>query len=671
MLAFFRQLGTEVDNLKTKIASLNDSGGSGMKKLTDETDRFGKTVEKHSRSIHGMREQTGGLLDFLKGPAGLAAAFIGAAKAMDVFAVGQLQLRNFALNTGFTVDAVQKMRVQLAAAGIDAGEASGQIASLGAKLTELRTHQQASSFYNALQASSPVLAEQVRLLMNAGKQQEANNLLQEAYNRGGERFKDYLVEITGKSRAAWEAGRKGMEGLLQPWKINEEAAEKYHKQMTNLGTAFDNVWTHMSNTMLEEITKQMGGVDKLDAATKEFAKSFDEFFKAYVIPTIKTTVQEFQWIVEALEKVDAFLKSRGPQGQMKPDDFIKQQNEKKSGYEYLFGGGEDEAAIPKNARPRSFSPESVEQQETAKDSNSLLRDMRDMMQKSSEEHPGPGGAGGTGGAGGGGMLFRPGFRGGGGRGGGELGPGADTAAIPAGAGTPNEAIAAQRKPLLDEINANPQLKEKVYSMLQSEESGVGPRTATMEALLNRTLMIQKKNPNWTIEKELNSGFYGPINRGQLTTTRGRSRAQSEAAVASAAGGSMVAQGRTDQGMRGDPNAGGPGRVAVPGTSGIFNFWKGSRPGAGNFSWADSQRFAEEEARIAAGGGRGRIDSSLRGITGGDLGSANVSVDFKNMPRGVVGNASADGAFKKVQISRSPQAPAAGGAVTTFNEWAFE
>jgi hypothetical protein len=664
MLAFFRQLGTEVDNLKTKIASLNDSGGSGMKKLTDETDRFGKTVEKHSRSIHSMREQTGGLLDFLKGPAGLAAAFIGAAKAMDVFAVGQLQLRNFALNTGFTVDAVQKMRVQLAAAGIDAGEASGQIASLGAKLTELRTHQQASSFYNALQASSPVLAEQVRLLMNQGKQQEANNVLQEAYNRGGERFKDYLVEITGKSRAAWEAGRKGMEGLLQPWKINEEAAEKYHKQMTNLDTAFTNVWTHMTNTMLDEITKQMGGVDKLDAATKEFTKNFDEFFKAYVIPTIKTTVEEFQWIVAAIEKIDAFMKSRGPQGQMKPDDFIKQQNEKKSGYDYLFGG-DDDAALPKNARPRSFSPDSVETKEIQKDSNSLLRDMRDMMQKDTGEHPGPGGAGG----GRGGMTFRPGMRGGGG-GGGSLGPGVDTAAIPAGAGTPNDAIAAQRKPLIDEINASPHLKEKVYSMLQSEESGVGPRTATMEALLNRTLMIQKKNPSWTIAKELASGFYGPINRGELTTTRGASRAQSEAAVASAAGGSMVAQGRTDQGMAGDPNAGGPGRVRVPGTGGIFNFWKGSRPG-GSFSWADSQRFADEERAIAAGGGRGSIDSSLRGLTGGDLGSANVSVDFKNMPKGVVGNASADGAFKKVQISRSPQAPAAGGAVTTFNEWAFE
>ena len=605
MLAFFRQLGTEVDNLKTKIASLNDSGGSGMKKLTDETDRFGKTVERHTRSIHGMREQTGGLLEFLKGPAGLTAAFIGAAKAMDVFAVGQLQLRNFALNTGFTVDAVQKMRIQLAGAGIDAGEASSQIASLGGKLTELRTHQQASSFYNALQASSPVLAEQVRLLMNQGKQQEANNVLQEAYNRaaegGKEKFIGYLVEITGKSRAAWEAGRKGMEGLLEPWKFNEGKAAEYHKTMVNLGTAFDNVWTHMSNTMLDEIGKQVGGVKELEKVTREFATNFDSFFKANVIPTIETTVEEFKGIVAGIEKIDAFLKSRGPQGQMKPDDFIKQQNEKKSGYEYLFGGGDDDAAIPKNARPRSFSPDSVEGKEIAKDSNSLLRDMRDMMQKDTGEHPGPGGAGGAGG--GGGLLFRPGFRGGGGRGGGDVGPGVDTAAIPAGAGTPNEAIAAQRKAMMDQINASPPLREKVLSMLQSEESGVGPRTATAEALFNRVAMIQKHDPSWTIAKELASGFYGPINRGELTTTRGRSRAQSEAALASAAGGSMIIHGRTDQGMVGDPNAGGPGRVRVPGTGGIFNFWKGKRSGH-YFSPEESAGFAAEEERIAAGGGRG-------------------------------------------------------------------
>ena len=190
-------------------------------------------------------------------------------------------------------------------------------------------------------------------------------------------------------------------------------------------------------------------------------------------------------------------------------------------------------------------------------------------------------------------------------------------------------------------------------------------------------MIQKKNPNWTIAKELNSGFYGPINRAhkaghELPTTRGRSRAQSEAAVASAAGGSMVAQGRTDQGMRGDPNAGGPGRVAVPGTSGIFNFWKGSRPGAGNFSWADSERFAEQE-RAHCRRRRARCDRQFAAWDHrrrSRLGQRQCRLS-KTCRSGVVGNASANGAFKKVQISRSPQAPAAGGAVTTFNEWAFE
>jgi hypothetical protein len=473
-----------------------------------------------------------------------------------------------------------------------------------------------------------------------------------------------------------------MEGLIEPWKFNDEKAAEYHKTITNIGTAFENVWTSMSYTMLEEVTKQIGGYKALDDASKKFAEDFKTFWKDNVSATIATTVGEFNGIIGFFEKLEKYLPQgdKAQEGKEGGDPLGRAVTGLRKmqilpslpgmGGKIIGATDDDEAALPKNARPRSYSPDALEQKEIDKDSNSLLRDMRDMMQKNTEEHAGPGAIG-PGGAAAGGMLFRPGFRGGGGRGGGgELGPGVDTAAIPAGAGTPNEAIAAQRKGLMDEINANPNLREKVYSMLQSEESGVGPRTATMEALLNRTLMIQKRDPTWNIEKELKSGFYGPINRGELTTTRGRSRAQSEAAVASAAGGSMVAQGRTDQGMVGDPNAGGPGRVRVPGTGGIFNFWKGRRAGY-NFSWADSQRFAEEEQRIAAAGGRGSIDSSMRGITGGDLGSANVSVDFKNMPRGVVGNASADGAFKKVQISRSPQAPAAGGAVTTFNEWAFE
>jgi hypothetical protein len=53
------------------------------------------------------------------------------------------------------------------------------------------------------------------------------------------------------------------------------------------------------------------------------------------------------------------------------------------------------------------------------------------------------------------------------------------------------------------------------------------------------------------------------------------------------------QGRTDQGMVGDPNWQGPGRVPVAGTNEIYNFWKGTRGGR-YYSHADTQRFAEQQ-----------------------------------------------------------------------------
>src|SRR4029077_16258788 len=135
-------------------------------------------------------------------------------------------------------------------------------------------------------------------------------------------------------------------------------------------------------------------------------------------------------------------------------------------------------------------------------------------------------------------------------------------------------------------------------------------------------------------------------------TRGRSRAQSQAALESAAGGSMIIEGRADQGMRGDPNAMGPGRVRVPGTSGIFNYWRGRRSGH-DYTHAESAAFADEQRRIAAAAQqRDKIDSALRG--GGNLGGAHITVDFNGVPKDVKTNAELldEGVFKSLKLNRS-------------------
>ena len=160
--------------------------------------------------------------------------------------------------------------------------------------------------------------------------------------------------------------------------------------------------------------------------------------------------------------------------------------------------------------------------------------------------------------------------------------------------TSNAYLQKLRESRIREINNDPQLKEEVLSMLALEESKGNGRTAAMEALLNRSVMTGN-----TIKQELHSGFYSTVNSGRTRfSVSGSNRAASQAAIDAAAGGSNLIMGRTDQGMVGDPNAAGPGRVRVPGTSGIFNFWTGTRNGR-FFSHSDSARFADELNRGAA------------------------------------------------------------------------
>jgi hypothetical protein len=281
-------------------------------------------------------------------------------------------------------------------------------------------------------------------------------------------------------------------------------------------------------------------------------------------------------------------------------------------------------------------------------------------------------------------------RGGGGGGGG----GGEAAVTPGSSGdtnlTGNAFLASQRAAKIAEINANPQLKRDVLKMLQTEEGNVPGRTATMEALLNRTTMT-----GTSVEKELHSGFYGPINRGALRGgLSARDAAISEKAFTAAAGGSNLIEGRTDQGTYGDPNAAGPGRIGFPGMNkrSIFNYWKGTR-GGHYFSAEESRRFAEaQQAQVAKSGqtsppiaqtpaehgfrfgdqgsdpfarrselpgymqnaplDRQQLDRTQAASTKVE-GTGKISVDV-NAPKGTNVGAEGGGLFKNVEINRQTQ-----------------
>jgi hypothetical protein len=205
-------------------------------------------------------------------------------------------------------------------------------------------------------------------------------------------------------------------------------------------------------------------------------------------------------------------------------------------------------------------------------------------------------------------------------------------------------LAAQRAALMKEVD--PATKHLLLQMMHTEGGG----TATVEALFNRTAMIRQKIPGYSIKNELNSGFYGPIRHGvaQRVAIGAAEEAKSNRTLAQVLGGSDIIQGRTDQGMIGDPNWQGPGRVKAPGSTDIYNYWKGSRRGV-PFTYADAQRFAERQEA-----GRYNLSGSAANVASQKVeGTGKITVDV-NAPKGTKVGAQGGGLFKSVQVNRQTQ-----------------
>jgi hypothetical protein len=190
-------------------------------------------------------------------------------------------------------------------------------------------------------------------------------------------------------------------------------------------------------------------------------------------------------------------------------------------------------------------------------------------------------------------------------------------------------LADQRRSLWKDVSGDPATKHLLHQMMDTEGGGA----ATVEALFNRTAMIRKRIPGYSIKDELHSGFYNPINKGiaQQRHISAGQEAEYNKILGKVVGGSDIIKGRTDQGMVGDPNWQGPGVVKAPGSTDIYNYWKGERRGI-SFSHEDAARFAAaQEAMVAADRGvvaadRGVVDKrSVKTVKVDATGKVNIDI----------------------------------------------
>jgi hypothetical protein len=202
---------------------------------------------------------------------------------------------------------------------------------------------------------------------------------------------------------------------------------------------------------------------------------------------------------------------------------------------------------------------------------------------------------------------------------------------------------------------NPGLRQKIAGMMLLE--GAKDPVPVVESLMNRMDFT-----GGSLEKGLHSGFYGPINRGQLPGALRRLQnnpklaAKMDAAIDQALGGSNTIRGATDQGLPTDPNGRWMGGRIMRGGN-VFNDWGGGRSAMFGSGHAGAQRYREwlqsnvqGEADAAAFDHRDAMNQAIKNeITG----SARIQVDV-NAPKGTKVSTDADGMFDEVQLNRSGQ-----------------
>jgi hypothetical protein len=630
MLSFLSELTKKFADLKKEMVSVGDQSGIGLHKASDETDRFGKTVELHTKHIEGMKTETAGLVGLLRGPLGIATAFYGASQAMGNFVRGELQLRNFATDVGISASAIQRMRVQLSAAGIDAKTADQQISALTSKLDSIKTLTTASPVYKDIAANDPILAKQLLDAERVGNRLKSIQLIQEKLNEpGAPRSKLYLQDKLGISASTVQALGKDTKGLVMPWVYDEKEMEKYNKGWTNLTTSMNNVWGYTLMGMVSQ--------------TNEF---------------VENTKRE----IRALKD---FLKQdiTGSKGFLPSTEEIKNLFSSGNTFNERFGtwGDQDEGALPKNARPRSFTPESVQKDELElqKDANKTLQDIRDLLGGDKEGIWGGGGSRGGGGYPGSSGAGTPGTPARG-------GTGADGRVPETSNDQAYGAAGLNRDAFRKELEAKPWLKEKILGIASGENKNPTANLAVIESMMNRaaqrgTSLEQAAK----LASEGHGGYYAGYDPRSLR--RPEIRKMIERNLEKALSGSNVSDYATD-------NASGA-LAAREAASGTFTFKKKYAgesffsPGTAGGGSSSRQSYEAWRARVTTA--RTSLEKSL--VASRDLGGAKIKVDFSGTSQGSTADPKIldEGPFKKLKINRSPQAPMAGGGVTDYNRFSFE
>jgi len=249
-----KSMGRELDNMNKKAQELGQGASSGFSKFRRENDQLNDSTKRSNASLTTMNSIISGLTNNLAGPVGIVAGFYSAAKSLETFASGRVQLQMFSSDVGFSTAKITLMQRTLADMGQTTEQANQYIARFGKLLTQVTTDQTGAELIRLFDAmGSPEMS--AKLLKNGHDFVQSQKDILEFLPTQTQAYRDYFAEHSGLLASISENYLKMESTQKVAFEASFQHSAKYLHDMNEITNRLSDLWGMTAESVIINIAK--------------------------------------------------------------------------------------------------------------------------------------------------------------------------------------------------------------------------------------------------------------------------------------------------------------------------------------------------------------------------------------------------------------------------------
>jgi hypothetical protein len=237
-----RSISREIDNISRKLTETGRKGSDALGRIREKGSEAGVGSGKAGEGVDKFTKSITGLTNALKGPLGLAAAFLAVGKSLSSFAQQRVELSLLTADIGLTTAKIGELKQLLSRKGVSEEATKQFITNIGGQLQDLRTRDVHSDFWRRMALyDDPKLGAGLLRSVREGNIDQAFELLiahVQELNALGEKgrsrseyFTKYVLGQAPSQFTDWEEYRRQ---LIKTTSLTEAEAKKWRKEEADL-----------------------------------------------------------------------------------------------------------------------------------------------------------------------------------------------------------------------------------------------------------------------------------------------------------------------------------------------------------------------------------------------------------------------------------------------------